>query len=169
MSRYHALIPVVVLCVVFPNSGTITTPPDRTALASPRLIMFHGDLLTESLFAHTHSDVISLLADRQAHAYTGSLDGRPFIDLKLFWHNPTWERYAQDPQLRKTLRPEDADATCILLKCSGRFYPAHRGEAAVLYADAYGINGAPPAPRVPGPEALTILGRIGLPLSLDAP
>lgn len=136
-------------------------------VAFPRLIMFYGDLLPEPLFADTFEDIGRILISGGA-VYGAPLEDRPYIELKLFWHNPTWEPYAQDPDKRKTLRPEDADRTCVLFDCNGRYYPAFGGEPGVMFAEVYGENGRRLANIVLDTEALRVLERIGLPMSLKS-
>ena len=37
-----------------------------------------------------------------------AIAGRPFIEVALYWHSPTWEPYANDTALLQALRPESA-------------------------------------------------------------
>jgi hypothetical protein len=151
-------------------SGLLALGPGRPSVeppvATPAMIMFYGDLLTEPSFAHTVEDVHGVLMNGGGDVYSRPLDGRPYIELKLFWNYQTWARHAADAQLRKTLRPEDADETCVLLKCNGRYYPASGSEPAVLFAEVYGQHGRHPSNVVVDAAALAVLERLGLPKSV---
>jgi hypothetical protein len=134
-------------------------------VVSPRLIMFHGQSLAEAKFATQHTDIGVLLDTGVGRSVSASdREDRPFITTTLFWHNPTWEVYAQNPEMLKKLKPEDAARTCALYTCTGRYYPAYRGLPAALW---YDVGRGAPLPRTLGAEGLEVARRIGLPLVVE--
>ena len=132
-------------------------------VVSPRLIMFHSPSLAEAKFATEHADIGVLLSTRIGRAVSSTdLEDRPFITMTLFWHNPTWEAYAQNPEMLKELKPEDAARTCAVFTCTGRYYPAYRGLPAAIWYDVNALGA--PSPTTLGPAALEVAQKIGLPL-----
>jgi hypothetical protein len=154
-----AWIPAVVLSVC--GLGAVGTDE----VVSPRLIMFHSQSIAEAKFATEHADIGVLLNTRVGRSVSASdRENRPFIMMTLFWHNPTWDVYAENPERLKELKPEDAVGTCALWTCTGRYYPAYRGLPAALW---YDVSPEGPSPTTLGPEALEVARMIGLPLVVE--
>ena len=121
--------------------------------AAPWIIIVDGEQLEEPVYIADYFDNYDLLGSREP-GDTGDLDGRPYLDLYLFW-GPNWGEYVSSGKPLEDLDPQHAGQR-------GRFYPAHDGQPAALYAP--GVGGT----DVVSEEGLEILQRYGIPVELDA-
>ena len=44
-----------------------------------------------------------------------TLASRPFVEVALYWHNPTWSPFVTDTARLQTLRPEDGQRARLYL------------------------------------------------------
>jgi hypothetical protein len=91
------------------------------------------------------------VVNSKATVARGEVEGRPFLDLALFWGSNG------RGQPISSLRPEDADQ-------HGRFYPATDDHSAVVHLPLAEY----PDPVRAGPELRSILTRHGVSLKLNA-
>jgi hypothetical protein len=101
-------------------------PP--ASLAAPEIIIFHGGPLAQPVIVASWHDNHKLLMARGPHEPTTSgrrapID-RPVIELALFW-GAWWGTYSSSPERLAMLRPGMANQR-------GRYYPAVRGERAMI-------------------------------------
>ena len=134
----------------------VLAPP--VAVAAPRIIMFYGGVLEERRYLTTFGENMRFMGAiaEPATITRGALAGRPFIEVALYWHNPTWEPYATDTALLKTLRPESGQPARLYLG---------EGQHAPLFD--YHSAGADPGLRTIAPTGLEILTRHNVPVHAE--
>jgi hypothetical protein len=140
-------------------AATGDTPTPATVVAAPRIIMFYGGVLEGRRYMTTFEEnlrFIGAIAEQATLTRDGVVD-RPFIEVALYWHNPTWEPYATDPALLQTLRPEAAQPA--------RLYLGDGGHSPIF---DYFSAGAHPGLRTIAPAGLEILRRHNVPVHVDA-
>jgi hypothetical protein len=93
-------------------------------LAAPRIIMLYGGALDRRLYLTRFPENLQFMSAvaEPATLTRDALRGRPFIEVALYWHGPTWEPYATDTALLKTLRPEAGQPARLYLG-KGRLPP----------------------------------------------
>lgn len=162
--RTSISLSVLVGCLF--GTATSTSPSDE--FAAPRIIMFHSGVLSEPAFMTDWEGILQFLSQtyRGAPVQTSTLSDRPYAEVAFFWHGPTWESYASDPDRLKTLKPEQALKTCPFeaAACYGRYYPAHGGAPPVL--DFY--NGSDHAVTAIPQGAQVFLERAHVPLRMGS-
>ena len=130
--------------------------------AAPRIIMVTGSSLDEPVFLtdHRENGDLMLAFQRGQELEEGrivepkELQGRPYLELWLYWGDTQWEPYVSDGLLTE-LRPEQANQY-------GRFYPAFGRRGAVMSLDA-------PGSRKATSKLLNILAGHGVPTRLKVP
>ena len=85
--------------------ATTDTMASLSTVAAPRIIMFYSGVLEGRRYMTDWSDNLRLLGaiSLPAGATREALAGRPYTEVALYWYNPTWEPYAADTALLKTL------------------------------------------------------------------
>jgi hypothetical protein len=85
-------------------AASASTPNPR--LMAPRIIMFYGGVLDEGRRYLTDQDTIWGFVRAISHSTAdtqGGLGDRPYVDVGLYWDDPTWEPYVADTTLLGTL------------------------------------------------------------------
>lgn len=145
------------------------TAPSRPAarsdavpsVAAPAIVVVDGSLLSRRVILADVGENVRLfvqfsgpLPPGDAEAARESFRRRPHLDLWLFW-GLKWYSAATDTASWAKLKPQDADE-------HARFYPARKGEEAIIELD--GTHGVAPSVRRVSPEALSILKAHGIPV-----
>lgn len=130
--RTFRALPAIAVCLL--SAAEHGRPPE--GFAAPRIIMFHGGVLSEPAFMTDWEGNLRFLSQtyRGTPVLEGALKDRPYTEVAFFWHGPTWEDYATDPDRLKTLDPVQSLETCPFdaRACVGRYYPAHGAAPPVL-------------------------------------
>jgi hypothetical protein len=113
---------VVFAAGVVGTAAWAASPSSGAELAGPRIIMFHAGVLGEERIHLT--DVYENMRFMQAIAspvdtVPPDYKAGPFVEVAMFWHNPTWEPYAKDSALLRTLRPEQGQRSTLYLARPG--------------------------------------------------
>ncbi len=104
-----ALVATIAALAVF--VGTFLAA-EAAALRS--ILVYGGGLPSPLILSDWNANADVLLGD-PIFLWPGELDGRPYLDLALFW-GPEWNAYLARGEPIETLRPEQANQ-------HGRFYP----------------------------------------------
>lgn len=99
----HALMITLALALFL--AVTDSTPESHVTAAWPRLIMFYGGVLERPVYLTDHAEVMRFMDAVLTSTATARdmVANRPHFEVALYWHNPTWEPYAGDTALLKTL------------------------------------------------------------------
>jgi hypothetical protein len=91
--------------LLLPVATTGTKPASAPTLAAPRIIVFHSGVLQGRRYMTDWSENLRfMLATNAPVSETReALGERPYIEVALYWHGPTWEAYAADTALLNTL------------------------------------------------------------------
>src|SRR6266508_2243512 len=113
-----ARVVLVLLCALL---GTAAFPASARA-AAPWLILVTGESFQGAAYLNWDETfrIYDEVVNSKATVARGKVEGRPFLDLALFWGKNGRGRPIS------SLRPEDADQ-------HGRFYPATDDESAVVH------------------------------------
>ena len=120
--------------------------------------MFYGGSLTRRVYMtelaenHRFIGAVLELSDDERNR----TQGRPDIKVAIFWHDPTWGRFASDSAALRALKPGDAQPA--------RFLPAH-GDMPPVF-DYHSAPWRPGFRRIT-PEGLSILAAHGVPTRVD--
>src|SRR5688572_7614803 len=78
--------------------------------AAPRLLIVHGKPLKKPVLLSDWREIFKLITTSTESAGMSSreLEGRPYLELALFW-GPDWARYVDEGNPLDKLRPEDAN------------------------------------------------------------
>lgn len=128
--------------------------------AAPRLAMIYGAPLRHPVILDVWQEQVDLVGGDMAGLIREDLDGRPYLDVALFW-GPEWSEFVESGKPLGELRPEQANQ-------SGRFYPAVGDAGPVImlgqFEDPQSSVGQIRKIRA---EALQVLARHGIPTRLD--
>ena len=76
--------------------------------AAPRLVLVYGDRLTQPVVLDDWWENLALLLGDEQPEEVADLDGRPYLELALFWGR-AWDQYVRDGNPLAALRPEQAN------------------------------------------------------------
>lgn len=114
-----------------PHAAPVTSVSE---LAAPRIIMIHGGALDSVRYlTDWHENLEFMLSVNEVSGKVADLNlaDRRYVDLALFWYGPTWDRFAKDTTLLKTLDPTGKEVG------HGRLYlPKGELPAVLLYPGA---------------------------------
>ncbi len=97
--------------------------------AAPRLMMVHGEPLSERIVLANHADNLTILLGEATELTPDERSARPHLQVALFW-GPKWEAYVRGERLME-LSSDMADQ-------HARLYQAGGNVAAVLCLDSPG-------------------------------
>ena len=122
--------------------------------------MFYGGVLEGRRYLTTFGENMAFMGAivEPATMTRDAMAGRSFMEVALYWHNPTWEPYATDTALLKTLRPEAGQPARLYLG---------EGQHPPLFD--YHSAGANPGLRTIAPTGLDILRRHNVPMYAGRP
>jgi hypothetical protein len=85
--------------------------------AMPRIIMFYGGAMKERRYMVDLRENHALMQAISVEGVSRTVDTaeRPYVDVAMFWHNPTWEKHATDTALLRTLDPALAQRSRLYL------------------------------------------------------
>ena len=139
-----------------------------SAMAWPRIVMFYGgELGNERRVLTRHEDVIRFMDAVAAPTAAASRSG-PYLEVALYWHNPTWEPYADSTKFAALPLP--------MVPWLGTSGPNVNGPGFIQPARLYlGTSTSPPVfdwfsaeanpgPRSLGAEGIEILRQLDVPI-----
>ena len=136
--------------------GVAGWSPSRVR-AAPRIILLHDGLMSERrVFMTDWKENLAFMVSttESADVDPEELERAPAVKVALFWHGPTWENYANDPEALKTLSSDLAEQ-------HARIYPASQThEALFVFKSIPAPN--PRLARRLGPEGIEILRKYGV-------
>ena len=131
---------------------------DRPALshAAPRIILLHsGELGNRRIYLTDVYENLDFMYAIRSAIDTVPPDYRegPYVEISMYWHNPTWEATATDTARLHALRPEEGQPS--------RLYLARPGFHAFVEYPGYLM------PRLVQPQGLRLLQRCGVPTDVS--
>ena len=131
--------------------------------AAPRLVLVYGDGLAHPVVLDDWWGNLALLLGDEQPEELADLDGRPYLELALFW-GPAWDQYVRDGNPLDALRPEQANQR-------GRLYLGTADLPPLLAINGV-RNKTTPGPvwsvrSVPA-EAIQVFARHGIPTRVGA-
>ncbi|MEO7353240.1 MAG: hypothetical protein ABIZ70_02705 [Gemmatimonadales bacterium] len=93
-----------------PATSHLVDAPRR---AAPRIIKLHGGALDSRRYLtdwYENLDLMLAMNEPSGKVADLSLAGRRYVEMALYWYGPTWEPFAKDTTLLKTLDPADPRA-----------------------------------------------------------
>jgi hypothetical protein len=119
--------------------------------------MFHGGVLEGRRYMTSFEEIMRFMGAWEPAAIPRAVvRNRPFIEVALYWHNPTWEPYVADTARLKTLRPEWAQPARLYLG----------GDQIAPIVDYYSARHKPGLYKI-SPAGLEILTRHNVPVRDD--
>ena len=139
----------------------------------PRIIMLYGDSVGSARYYLTETmDLVGFTKGLDSIPASVSTDATtPHLNVAIYWHNPTWDSFARDSALLRTLplpfqpgspsKPRSREELGRGWVEGGRLYFLSNGQAAVFQCDDCLIG---KGTRRLSPEGIEILRRRNVPL-----
>ncbi len=150
-----------VLAALF-AAGALLVGSDSVSAAAPWFVMVHGTLLDEPVLLDDWDENLELMLgiSETVRVEAKRLEGRPYLDVALFW-GPDWMDFPRDPEALRRLSPEQANQ-------QGRFYPAvDSGPPALFLFGDTDRSSEWLSARVVEPGALALFEAHGIPISIE--